>query len=161
VAAGPGAAPRAAEVGSDHRGFALRQRIRAWLAERGHPVRDHGCGGPEPCDYPDYAFAVARAVAATPGAFGVLVCGSGIGMSIVANKVPGVRAALCVTPEMARQSRRHNDANVIVLGADLAAPEENLRILEAWLGATFEGGRHARRVEKIVRGECPGAGGEE
>ena len=145
------------EIGSDHRGFTLRRRMLRWLEERGLRVTDRGCEGPEPCDYPDVAYAVARAVAAHPGGLGVLICGSGIGMSMAANKVPGVRAALCVTPQMARLSRRHNDANLLALGADLVPPEENLRILEAWLEASFAGGRHARRVRKIMEGEVSGA----
>ena len=148
-------APARIEIGADHRGFPLKQTLIRWLGERGHPVTDRGCDRPVSCDYPEYAFAVARAVAAAPNALGVLICGSGIGMSIAANKVPGVRAALCVTPEMARLSRRHNDANVLVLGADLVAPEENRRILEAWLGASFEGERHARRVRQMMEGEGP------
>ena len=100
-----------------------------------------------------------RAVASAPDTLGVLLCGSGIGMSIAANKVPGIRAALCVTPEMARLSRQHNDANVLVLGADLVSPEENRRILEAWLEAAFEGGRHARRVRQMMESERHGAAG--
>jgi ribose 5-phosphate isomerase B len=149
------AAPAAGsiEIGADHRGFALKETLIRLLSEGGRRVTDRGCAGPDACDYPDIAFAVARAVAAAPGTLGVLLCGSGIGMSIAANKVPGVRAALCLTPEMARLSRRHNDANVLVLGADLVAPEENRRILEAWLDTSFEGGRHARRVGKITESE--------
>lgn len=141
------------EVGSDHRGFDLKRSIVQWLTERGYEVVDHGCENVESADYPDHAYAVADSVAAHPGTLGVLVCSNGIGMSMVANKVPGIRAALCVSPAMASQSRRHNDANVLVLGQDNVAPEENLRILETWLGASFEGGRHRRRIEKIARGQ--------
>jgi ribose 5-phosphate isomerase B len=144
----------AIHLGSDHRGFTLRTRLAGWLAERGWKVADHGCPSEAPSDYPDAAFSVARAVAAQPGALGVLICSNGVGMSMAANKVRGVRAALCVTPAMARQSRRHNDANLLALGADLAPAEEQERILAAWLEASFEGGRHARRVEKMMRGEC-------
>lgn len=141
------------QIGSDHRGFELKQRLSAWLNEKGHEVVDHGCDSAEAADYPDHAYAVARAVAASDGDLGVLICSNGVGMSMAANKVPGVRAALCVTPAMASQSRRHNDANVLALGADNVAPEKNQAILEAWLEASFEGGRHARRIEKITAGE--------
>lgn len=159
AATGEGADRPAIEIGSDHRGYALKQALIGWLGERGHDVRDHGCDGPASCDYPVIAFAAARAVASAPGRLGLLICGSGIGMSIAANKVPGIRAALCLTPEMARLSRQHNDANVLVLGADRVSPEENRRIVEAWLEAAFEGGRHARRVRQMMEGERHGAPG--
>jgi RpiB/LacA/LacB family sugar-phosphate isomerase len=153
------------EIGSDHRGYALKGILAGWLSERGYAVRDWGCASEAACDYPDFAYAVARAVSAAPGHLGVLICSSGVGMAMAANKVPGVRAALCFTPSMAAQSRRHNDANVLALGADLVALEENLQILAAWLEARFEGGRHALRVAKLTAGECaanarvdPGAG---
>ncbi len=141
------------QIGSDHRGFELKRRLSAWLNEKGYEVVDHGCNSAEATDYPDHAYAVARTVAASDDDLGVLICSNGVGMSMAANKVPGVRAALCVTPAMASQSRRHNDANVLALGADNLAPEKNQAILEAWLEASFEGGRHARRVEKISAGE--------
>jgi ribose 5-phosphate isomerase B len=149
------------EIGSDHRGYALKETIIQWLRERGHTVRDWGCASADSCDYPDYAYPAARAVAASPGSLGILICSNGIGVSMVANKVPGVRAALCVTPAMADQARRHNDANLLALGAENVSVAENLRILEAWLEARFEGGRHTPRVEKIASGEClsPGRGG--
>lgn len=140
-------------IGNDHRGFALKERATAWLREHGYEVVDHGAGGTEASDYPDHAFAVARAVVASPGDLGVVICSNGVGVSMAANKVPGARAALAVTPAMASQSRRHNDANVLALGADNVPAEENLRILEAWLAASFEGGRHTRRVEKMIQGE--------
>jgi RpiB/LacA/LacB family sugar-phosphate isomerase len=153
------------EIGSDHRGYALKGAIMRWLSERGHAVHDWGCASEAACDYPDFAYAVAHAVAASAGHLGVLICSSGIGMAMAANKVPGVRAALCVTPAMAAQSRRHNDANVLALGADIVPLEENLQILAAWIEARFEGGRHALRVAKLTAGECrttaqrdPGAG---
>jgi ribose 5-phosphate isomerase B len=141
------------EIGSDHRGFDLKAQIMDWLGRHGHSVRDWGCLSRESCDYPDVAFEVGRAVAASPGHLGILICSNGVGMAMAANKVAGVRAALCVTPAMADQSRRHNDANVLALGADNVTPEENLRVLEAWLAASFEGGRHARRVAKMTAGE--------
>lgn len=142
------------EIGSDHRGFALKAALIEWLAAQGHAARDWGCASDASCDYPDYAFAVARAVSDSPGHLGVLICSNGVGMAMAANRVPGIRAALCMTPAMAEQSRRHNDANVLALGADTVSPEENRRILAAWLAASFEGGRHARRVAKMAAGEC-------
>lgn len=140
-------------IGNDHRGFDLKRHLSAWLNDQGYEVVDHGCDSAESADYPDLAYAVARAVAAHPDDLGVLICSNGVGMSMAANKVPGVRAALCVSPAMASQSRRHNDANVLALGADNLTPDENQAVLAAWLEASFEGGRHARRVEKIRAGE--------
>ena len=142
-------------IGNDHRGFDLKQQITVWLNARSHEVVNHGCDSLESADYPDPAYAVARAVAASENELGILICSNGVGMSMTANKVPGVRAALCVTAAMASQSRRHNDANVLALGADNLTSEENLSVLEAWLGASFEGGRHALRVKKMMAGECP------
>jgi len=141
-------------IGADHRGYELKRRLIEWLREKGHEVRDRGCDRAESCDYPDHALPVARSVAVGSDTLGVLVCSNGIGMSMVANKVPGVRAALCATPAMASQSRRHNNANVLALGAELVSPEQNIAILEVWLAASFEGGRHARRVEKMMAREC-------
>ncbi|MBM3316605.1 MAG: ribose 5-phosphate isomerase B [Candidatus Eisenbacteria bacterium] len=148
----------AIEIGCDHRGFALKERIVRLLEARGHRLQDWGCPGTASCDYPEYAFAVARAVAGSPGHRGILICSTGVGMAMAANKVPGARAALCLTPAMAAQSRRHNDANVLALGADNLPEEESLRILDAWLEARFEGGRHARRVAMMTAQECRGAG---
>jgi RpiB/LacA/LacB family sugar-phosphate isomerase len=142
------------EIGCDHRGYELKERLIRYLREHGNEVTDRGCDSADASDYPDHGYAVARAVAARKESAGILICSNGIGMSMVANKVQGVRAALCVTPAMASQSRRHNDANVLVLGAANVSTEENLRILEAWLEASFEGGRHQRRVDKIAQGEC-------
>ena len=142
------------EIASDHRGYELKREIIRWLQERGYSVRDWGCSGSDSCDYPDYAYPAARAVAAAPGSLGVLLCSNGIGMSMIGNKVPGIRAALCVTVAMASQSRRHNNANVIALGADNLSQDENIQILESWLAAEFEAGRHCQRVEKIMAGEC-------
>jgi RpiB/LacA/LacB family sugar-phosphate isomerase len=142
------------EIGSDHRGYELKEKVAEWLRARGHIVTDHGCLSSASCDYPDHAYAVARAVAGAPGVLGVVICGNGIGVSMAANKVAGVRAALCTSVAMARQSRRHNNANVLALGAENVSQEENLAILEAWLAASFEGGRHERRVVKLTAGEC-------
>jgi ribose 5-phosphate isomerase B len=137
-------------VGSDHRGFGHKERIAALLAREGHTVVDMGCHGTASVDYPDFALSVGRAVAGGRAALGVLVCGSGIGVSIAANKVRGVRAALCCNEEMAAATRRHNDANVICFGADHTPVELAERMVLRWLGAAFEGGRHAGRIRKIA-----------
>lgn len=136
-------------VGADHRGFALKQHLAAMLRAEGHEVLDCGCHSTASADYPDFAFAVGRAVAGGEAGFGVLVCGTGIGVSIAANKVGGVRAALCCDVDAASASRRHNDANVLCLSGDRTPPELADAMLHAWLAAEFEGGRHARRVDKI------------
>ena len=136
-------------VGSDHRGFALKAHLVSALAKAGHEIVDLGPPGVEPADYPDYAFAVGEMVASGGAERGILVCGSGIGMSIAANKVRGVRAALCRTVEDARMTRRHNDSNVLALserGLDDPRIDE---LVAAWLSTPFEGGRHERRVAKI------------
>jgi ribose 5-phosphate isomerase B len=140
----------AVALGADHAGFALKEDLKAWLVARGHAVLDFGTHGPESVDYPDYAGRVAAAVEAGRAARGVLVCGTGIGMAMAANKVPGVRAAVCLDVEMARASREHNDANVLALGARLTGRARALEILEVWLTTPFAGGRHARRVEKLM-----------
>jgi RpiB/LacA/LacB family sugar-phosphate isomerase len=140
-------------LGSDHAGLALKERMAARLRELGHEVADLGTHTDEPVDYPDYGFAVGEAVAGGRADRGLLVCGTGLGMSYAANKVQGIRAALCTSPEMAEMSRRHNDANVLVLGGRTTPPEDAARILEAWLSSEFEGGRHERRVRKILEYE--------
>ncbi|MBM3322286.1 ribose 5-phosphate isomerase B [candidate division WOR-3 bacterium] len=140
-------------LGADHRGFLLKEKLKALLRRQGHTVVDKGPFSADRCDYPDSAFAVARAVARHRVGRGVLVCSTGIGMSIAANRVPGVRAALCLDPHMARMSREHNNANVLCLGADLASPQLAARILSVWLRTAFAGGRHRRRVRKLAR--CP------
>jgi ribose 5-phosphate isomerase B len=146
-------ATRRIAIGSDHRGFELKRHCIAWLREKGIGVEDCGADSADASDYPDYASAVARKVAAGAGTLGILICSNGIGMCMTANKFKGIRAALCCTPAMADQSRRHNDANVLCLGAEnqpVMAAEE---ILESWLGAAFEGGRHVRRVQKMMDAE--------
>lgn len=137
-------------IGSDHRGLAHRTLLVQRLAAAGHQVED--CGGPGggPVDYPQPALAVAERVAAGRADFGVLICGSGIGVSIAANKVRGARAALCFTPAQADGTRRHNDANVLCLSGDALAPEETWPVAEAFLAGRFEGGRHAARVQMIT-----------
>lgn len=136
-------------IGADHAGFLLKDHIRSRLAEAGHEVRDFGTHSAESVDYPDYAQEVARAVADGSAERGILVCGSGIGMAIGANRVRGVRAAACIDLYSARLCRQHNDANVLTLGSRIVAPPLAEAILEVFLATPFEGGRHARRVAKL------------
>ncbi|HEV8473740.1 MAG TPA: ribose 5-phosphate isomerase B [Methylomirabilota bacterium] len=138
-------------IGADHAGFALKQELKAWLTARGHQVLDHGTHSTDSVDYPDYAASVASAVRDGGAQRGVLVCGSGIGMAIAANKVAGVRAAVAGDAETARLSREHNDTNVLALGARLTAPARATEVVQTWLETAFEGGRHARRVDKLAR----------
>ena len=142
-------------IGSDHAGFELKEALKAWLIDRGYQVIDYGSHSTESVDYPDYAAQVAEAVASQKVERGVLVCGTGIGMAIAANKVPGVRAAPSPDLVTAEMSRRHNDANVLCLASDLLGEEMMERIVRLWLETEFErGGRHARRVDKIRKYEA-------
>lgn len=136
-------------LGSDHAAFRMKAYLARALVARGYQVADLGTHSEQSCDYPDYAAAVGAAVARGEAALGVLVCGTGIGMSIAANKVPGVRAALVHDPVTARLARQHNDANVLCLGARLMAPEYAEELLFTWLDAAFEP-RHLRRLDKIA-----------
>ncbi len=136
-------------LGADHGGYLLKEEVRRLLEEMGVPYEDLGTHSAESVDYPDYARAVAERILAGEAELGILVCGTGIGMSIAANKVPGIRAALCGDVYSARMSRQHNDANVLCLGGRVLGPELAREIVRAWLGASFEGGRHARRLAKI------------
>ena len=138
-------------IGSDHRGFALKQSIVSLLEDMGHQAEDAGCFGSDSVDYPDVAETVASAVGNGQADCGVLICGTGIGMSIAANKVPGVRAALCSDPFSAVMARQHNDANVLCMGGAMIGEWVAQEITKAYLEAGFEGGRHTRRVEKIMR----------
>ncbi len=138
-------------IGSDHRGFELKQRIGALCRQLHHEVVDVGPDTAESVDYPDFAFQVAQAVSEGRCERGILICGTGIGMCIAANKVKGVRAAPCHDSITAEMSRRHNDANVLCLSADLLGEEVIERMISIWLQTPFEGGRHARRVDKIAR----------
>ncbi|HIQ05198.1 MAG TPA: ribose 5-phosphate isomerase B [Anaerolineae bacterium] len=140
-------------MGSDHAGFSLKQEVVAWLEAQGYEVSDLGIDSLESVDYPDFARPVAEAVAAGKADRGILICGTGIGMSMTANKVPGIRAALCTDPYMARMSRLHNDANVLCMGGRVVGVGLALDIVETWLATEFEGGRHARRVGKIMQME--------
>ena len=137
-------------LSSDHAGFDLRARVAHHLAARNQSFED--CGPPDatPTDYPDEARKVAERVRATPQARGILVCGSGVGMAIAANKVEGIRAVDAWNPDVARISRQHNDTNVLCLGARLLSEEQALEIIDLWLATSFEGGRHAERVAKIT-----------
>jgi len=137
-------------IGADHAGHELKEKVRALLVEMGNVVEDRGTKAPSPSvDYPDYAAAVARDVASGAADRGILICGSGIGMSMAANRIPGVRAALCHDHYTARVSREHNDANVLCIGGRTTGMEVALDIVRTFLATSFEGGRHALRVEKI------------
>ena len=137
-------------IGSDHGGIHLKEVLKQHLAERGIEVTDAGTYTEESCDYPDIALKVCREITEGKSERGILVCGTGIGMSMAANKVKGIRAALCGDVFSAAMSREHNDANVICLGERVLGPGLAVRILDAWLDTEFAGGRHARRVDKIM-----------
>jgi RpiB/LacA/LacB family sugar-phosphate isomerase len=141
-------------LGSDHRGFELKSSIIKYLASNGHTALDMGCYSTDSADYPDFAAAVAESVASGEAARGILVCGSGIGMSITANKYKGVRAALCCKAELARRARLHNDANVLCLGSDFIDPQEALKAVDDFIVTEFEGGRHQRRLDTITKIEA-------
>ena len=137
-------------VGSDHRGYALKERIAALLKDLGHEAVDLGTGSEKSTDYPDFAFPVAEKVASGEVERGILVCGSGIGMSIAANKVRGVRAALCRTVDDARMTREHNDSNVLTLSEKSMEDPEIDELVRVWLETEYEGERHQRRLDKIT-----------
>ena len=143
-------------IGSDHRGFAAKEQIKSFLDELGHNVVDFGCEGTTSCDYPDMALAGARSVSSGETDSGILLCGTGIGMSMAANKVDGIRAALCHDELTAELSRRHNNANVLCLPADLVGQELIRRVVDVWLRTDYEGGRHERRLQKIADFEANG-----
>lgn len=136
-------------IGSDHGGFPLKEKLKAFLLKKGYRAKDLGCFNQEPCDYPKYAYAVAHAVSLGNFSKGILICKSGIGNSIVANKLKNVRAALCYNLKAAKLSRKHNDANILVLGALFVNETLAKRMMLAWLHTEFEGGRHLRRVKQI------------
>lgn len=138
-------------IAADHRGHAVKEKVAVLLSEQGHEVLDMGTNSAHSCDYPDLAYPPARAVAEDRADLAILVCGTGIGMSICANKVAGIRAALCHDELTAQMSRRHNDANVLCLASDVLGEELIRRIVSGWLATEFEpGGRHERRVRKIA-----------
>jgi ribose 5-phosphate isomerase B len=136
-------------IASDHAGVELKATLVAALRERGLGVKDLGTNSPESTDYADYAHPLARAVSDGQAKRGVLICGTGLGMSYVANRYPNVRAAVSWAPEIAELARQHNDANVLVLPARFVSGNDAVKILDSWLHTTFEGGRHERRVKKI------------
>ena len=136
-------------VASDHAGFRMKEHLKAKLLELGHEIVDFGADSEESTDYPDHGRPAAEAAADGEAAFAVLCCGTGQGMAMTANKVPGVRAALCSEPFSARMARAHNNANVLVMGGRLIGEELADEILREFLNTDFEGGRHARRVNKI------------
>jgi len=136
-------------IGCDHAGFEAKELLKRWLKQRGVAYQDFGCHGTESVHYPLFGKAVAQAVAAGEYSRGILVCGTGIGMSIVANKVKGIRAALCHDAFTARASREHNNANILCLGARVLTPACMEEILEIWLNTPFAGGRHQLRLEMI------------
>ena len=145
-------------IGCDHRGYEAKKRLLNFLGQLGHEIVDVGTEGSDSVDYPDFALDVAKAVGDGRVDRGILICGTGIGMCMAANKVPGVRAALCGDLYTARMSREHNDANVLVLGGRLMGADMAADILQAWLQTDFAAGRHARRVEKIADIEVRHAG---
>ncbi|MEW6724094.1 MAG: ribose 5-phosphate isomerase B [Bacillota bacterium] len=136
-------------VGCDHGAVEFKQALIQLLQELGHQPEDLGTYGTESVDYPDFAARVGRAVASGETDLGLLFCRTGVGMAIAANKIPGVRAVVCSDPYSARMSREHNDANVLCLGADIVGPGVAQEIIRTWLAASFSGGRHERRVNKI------------
>ena len=138
-------------IASDHAGFELKEKLEAWLCDLGYAVTDLGTESEESADYADYAHPLAQRVSDGEAPRGVLLCGTGLGMSYVANRYPHVRAAVAWSPEIAELSRRHNDANVLALPARFLSEDQARQILKTWLDTPFEGGRHERRIEKIER----------
>lgn len=147
-------------IGSDHRGVAARQRLAGLLERLGHEIVDCGSFGEDPVDYPDVAADVARRVADGTAERGILLCCTGVGMAIAANKVAGVRAATCHDEVTAEMSRRHNDLNVLCLAAEMLGSDMQEKIVRTWLVTPFDGGRHARRVAKIAALEKACGGGQ-
>ncbi len=136
-------------VGSDHAGYQLKEEVKKYLESQNHQVTDYGTFSEESVDYPDIGFPVARVVASGEHERGVLICGTGQGMIMTANRVRGVRAALCFDEQAARMTRKHNDSNVLVLSGWRVSPEDAVKILDVWLLTEFEGGRHMRRIRKL------------
>jgi ribose 5-phosphate isomerase B len=136
-------------LGSDHAGFKLKERVKSFLFNLSIEVLDSGCFSESSCDYPDFGEAVALAVKNNEANFGIVICATGIGISISANKISGIRAALCTSPKMAELARKHNDANILALGARIITENEAEEIIKTFLNVEFEGGRHLDRVNKI------------
>ena len=140
-------------IGADHAGFEMKERVKKYLVDRGHQVTDEGTGSPESTDYPPYAFRVAEAVRDGIVERGILLCDSGNGIAIAANKVEKIRATICINVTMAELARRHNDSNVLVLAAKFTEPAALEPIVETWLTTGFDGGRHERRIGQITEYE--------
>jgi len=136
-------------IACDHAGFELKENIKKTLENEGHNVEDFGCYNTESCDYPDFAHTLCKALLEGTCERGVLICGTGLGMSYTANRYKGIRAALCTSVEMAEMARAHNDANVLVMGARIIDGSLAKDILRAWMETPFDGGRHLRRIHKI------------
>ncbi len=141
-------------LGADHAGFELKEIIKKYLGQRGIELDDHGTDSTNPVDYPDFAKLVGEQVALGKADFGILVCGAGIGMSMAANKIPGIRAANVHSEIGAQLSREHNNANVLALGGRLLDAKLALQIVDRWLSTEFAGSRHQRRVDKVMEIEC-------
>ena len=137
-------------IACDHGGYDLKEDLKSWLPEKGHEMVDFGCPGHDSCDYADFVEPAARAVAGGTCERGIVICTTGIGASITANKVKGIRCALCSEPWSAEMTRRHNNANMLGLGAGVVGPLLARQIVEAFLRFEFEGGRHQRRIDKIA-----------
>ena len=144
-------------MGNDHSAVDLKHEIKAHLEARGYEVRDFGTDSRESCDYAYYGEKVGRAVAAGEADLGILICGTGVGISLAANKVKGIRACVCSEPFSAKLSKMHNDTNILAFGARVVGSEMAKMIVDEWLGAKFEGGRHARRVGQIMEIENEGS----
>lgn len=136
-------------IGSDHAGFELKQKVINFLKSEGYSIEDYGTFDNNSCDYPDFGYKASKSVANGLNNYGILICGTGIGMSIVANKIKGIRAANCCSADMAKLAREHNDANILTLGARLLSFEEAIPIIQAFLNGKFQEDRHTRRINKI------------
>ena len=143
-------------LASDHRGFAAKEKLKAHLQAGGHDAMDFGCNSAASCDYPDHGLAGAKAVATAQAERGIFFCGTGIGMCMAANKVQGIRAALCHDELTAEMSRRHNNANILCLPGDFISDDLMYRVVDVWLRTEYEGGRHDRRLKKIADHESDG-----
>ncbi len=140
-------------IGADHRGYKTKECLKKYLEAKGYKIKDFGTEGNVSCDYPDIAFPLASEISRRKITRGILLCSTGIGMSIAANKVKGAYAALCMNEDMAKMSRLHNNANILALGASLLSKERITKIVDVWLSQDFEGGRHRRRFNKIKKEE--------
>lgn len=137
-------------IGSDHAGFELKEHIKRYLTQKGYEIKDLGCNTPDSVDYPRYGESAAREVASGAAEYGIIVCGTGLGISMAANKVRGIRAALCTNEYMARMARLHNNANMLAMGSRVVGTGLAEAIVDAFLATGFEGGRHAARVKLIM-----------